>query len=139
MSLRLKNIYSFYDIISGNLKRKQVLIALPLKEKVLRCSIAILNIVFCRTSTPMTPVRGTVFSVDFLDWHQFLSISISADTLYFCWLFPIDVLADPLPSNVPYKGNEILLMLRDYSLCQLHHLQLNLLSLKSDSICSLAG
>ena len=83
MSLTLKKY--FYDVITGNLKRKQVLIALPLTEKVLICSIAILNIV-CGTSTLATPARVIVFGVDFLHLYQFLSISVSADTLYYCWL-----------------------------------------------------
>ena len=81
-----KYIYSFYDVITGNLKRKQVLIALPLKEKVLICSITILNIVVCRTLTPATPARVIVFGVDFLHLYQFLSISVSGDIFYFCWL-----------------------------------------------------
>ena len=114
--LTLTNIYSSYDVITGNLKRKQVLIALPLKEKVLRCGIAILNIVVCRTQTPVTPVRGIVFGVDFLHLHQFLSIAVSADTLHFCWLFSIDIFADSLPSNVSYKSKKVWLMLKDYPL-----------------------
>ena len=63
-----------------------MLIALPLKEKVLICSITILNIVVCRTLTPATPARVIVFGVDFLHLYQFLSISVSGDIFYFCWL-----------------------------------------------------
>ena len=116
MSLTLTNIFSSYDVINGNLVRKQVLITLPLKEKVLRCSIGILNVAVCRTSTPVIPARGIVFGVDFLHLHQFLSIAVSADNLHFCWLYPIDVFVDSLPSNVPYKGKKFRLMLRDYPL-----------------------